>query len=931
MIRQTTFFLLALLASTVTGQVVTWTPLFPTRQDTITVIFDATEGTGGLVGASSVYAHTGVITDQSDSPSAWRYVKTSWGENTSDTRLTSLGNDLWELAFHIESYYGVPSNETIRQLAFVFRNADASKTGKEVGEQDIFIPVYQTSTQVRLIAPVRTPVFVDQNENQELIAVGSGIDSLALYQGDNLLLSSDQDTLRVDWQMETAGVYAFTLYGYDASEVVSEFTFEIIVNPPLSTRPLPSGADPGINILSDSQAILALYAPGKRFAYLIGDFNDWTPTAEHFMNRTPNGDTFWIEVSNLDPDLEYRYQYFVEGETRLADPYARKILDPYNDPQIDPQTYPDLIEYPEEQTTGIVSVVQTGQTPYAWEVETFKRPDPENLVIYELLLRDFLKEHSFQALTDTLTYFKRLGVNAIELMPFNEFEGNDSWGYNPSFYFAPDKYYGPAHTVKRFIDQAHKHGIAVIQDIVLQHAYGQCPLVQLYANEPEKSPWFNVTAPHTDFSWGFDFDHQSLATQRFVDRVVRYWLTEFRVDGFRFDFTRGFTNRSGGSGAFDATRIDILKRMADQMWQVDSTAYVILEHLVDDNREMKELADYGMLLWGNMNHPYNEATMGYHGGGKSNLSGASYKARGWNSPHLVAYMESHDEERLMVKNLKYGRQEGDYNIRDLGTALDRIELAATFFFTIPGPKMIWQFGELGYDYSIDYNGRLGRKPIRWDYLDEPDRRALFNTFRNLIRLKTLHPALSTTDFDLNVWGSMKQITLNHDSMDVVVAGNFGVTRDSLNLSFTQQGTWYDYFSGDSLQITQTDTLITLAAGGYRLYTDKRLAGPELYTRVESRSDPIPHSSQLYPAYPNPFNTSTRFSFRVEEQSDMVFQIINIRGQVIRQWSRTQIAPGQHRIHWDGSDESGQTVPSGIYFTRLHLDQSIHRGKCVLIK
>ena len=100
-----------------------------------------------------------------------------------------------------------------------------------------------------------------------------------------------------------------------------------------------------------------------------------------------------------------------------------------------------------------------------------------------MLLRDFLAAHDWNTLTDTLDYFTELGINAIELMPVSEFEGNESWGYNPSFYFAADKYYGPASDLKVFIDSCHGQGIAVILDMVLNHSYGQSPLVQLYFDE----------------------------------------------------------------------------------------------------------------------------------------------------------------------------------------------------------------------------------------------------------------------------------------------------------------------------------------------------------------------------------------------------------------------------------------------------------------
>ncbi|NOZ04318.1 MAG: hypothetical protein GXO92_06915 [FCB group bacterium] len=106
-------------------------------------------------------------------------------------------------------------------------------------------------------------------------------------------------------------------------------------------------------------------------------------------------------------------------------------------------------------------------------------------MIYELLVRDFIDRHDYQTLIDTLDYLEKLGINAIELMPINEFEGNSSWGYNPSFYFAPDKYYGTRQDLKLFIDECHRRGIAVIMDIVLNHTYGQSPLVSGYTGIPQ--------------------------------------------------------------------------------------------------------------------------------------------------------------------------------------------------------------------------------------------------------------------------------------------------------------------------------------------------------------------------------------------------------------------------------------------------------------
>ena len=187
-----------------------------------------------------------------------------------------------------------------------------------------------------------------------------------------------------------------------------------------------------------------------------------------------------------------------------------------------------------------------------------------------------------------------------------------------------------------------------------------------------------------------------------------------------------------------------------------------------ENSEEKVLSDHGFMLWGNARNNYLEAAMGY----SSDLSMASYLNLGWSEPGLVTYMESHDEERMMYKNIAWGNAGIGYDIKDLRTALNRVRLAATFFFTIPGPKMIWQFGELGYDISIDVNGRTGEKPIKWDYLTDIDRYRLYRFFKLLINLKKTQPAFRTNNFTWSLSTPMKRIQLNDPSDESKYSGQF---------------------------------------------------------------------------------------------------------------------------------------------------------------
>ncbi|MCD6347943.1 MAG: T9SS type A sorting domain-containing protein [Bacteroidales bacterium] len=494
-----------------------------------------------------------------------------------------------------------------------------------------------------------------------------------------------------------------------------------------------------------------------------------------------------------------------------------------------------------------------------------------------------MANHSFLGLIDTLNYLHELGVNAVELMPVNEFEGNDSWGYNPSFYFATDKYYGPADTFKAFIDSAHQRGIAVIMDMVLNHAYGECPLVRMYwdaenGRPAANNPWFNQSSPNPVFSWGYDFNHESEATKSFVDSVSSFWLSEFRIDGFRFDFTKGFTNTPGDGGAYDASRIAILKRMADHIWEVNKKAYVILEHFAV-NTEETELANYGMMLWGNMNHAYRIAAKGYLGGGASDLSWISYAERGWNAPQVVGFMESHDEERLMYSCYQEGNSQNiNHSVKETPIALQRMEVAANMFIPMPGPKMIWMFGELGYDFSIDYNGRIGRKPIRWDYFDQPARKRLYQVYAALNHLKNSYPVFRSEDFELVVRDTVKRINLNHPDMNVSIMGNFSTWSKLGQTKFQHGGWWYEYWTGDSIFVENTEAWMSFNPSEYRLYTDVKLVAPDIISGVKTR---LPAQTGMLTMFPNP--AGNQLCLDVPGHSgDVLVQVFDLYGREVLQ-------------------------------------------------
>ncbi|MGC9356202.1 MAG: T9SS type A sorting domain-containing protein, partial [Mariniphaga sp.] len=312
-------------------------------------------------------------------------------------------------------------------------------------------------------------------------------------------------------------------------------------------------------------------------------------------------------------------------------------------------------------------------------------------------------------------------------------------------------------------------------------------------------------------------------------------------------FTKGFSNTPFGEGSwgseYDAARIANLKRMTDEIWKRKEDALVIFEHL-SDNPEEKELANHGILLWGNMHGSYLQAGRGNTG--TSSLSWGVYNSRGWNEPNLVTYAESHDEERIMVDLLKSGFIEGDYNIRQIPTALDRVELNSVFLLPLPGPKMIWQFGERGYDVSIDdFGGRLSEKPPRWEYLDNPDRTDLFRVVAQLNHLKQNYEEFTPQSFDYILSGQVRWYRLNHSGNHVFAVGNFGATSTTARVTLPETGKWYEFFTQDSIEVETASQSFLMQPGEYRLYSTRKLTKTQVVTEI-AENNSTPEEIRIYP-------------------------------------------------------------------------------------
>ena len=582
----------------------------------------------------------------------------------------------------------------------------------------------------------------------------------------------------------------------------------------------PEGLQHGINYIDDSTVALVLYDrdnQGKAhdFCNLLWDENWWGDVSKP---KTPlvyddASGCWWITLTGLNPDKQYKFQYQLgygsDVTVTTFDPYTEILYDRYNDQWISSSTYPGLAEeYGDThygRDNGFVSAFKINRDEYDWQVEDYDIEDKNDLIIYELLVRDFTDnaygEGSIKAAMGQLDYLETLGVNAIELMPVQEFDGNDSWGYGTHAYFAMDKAYGTRTDYKAFIDACHQRGMAVILDVVYNHATGAHPYAAMYwdgANNKTASnnPWFNVDAPH-QWSVYHDWNHSNPMVREHVKRNLTYLMTEYKIDGFRFDLTKGFTQTAGES--YDQKRVDWLKEYNAHIQSLDDDAVMICEHFVDD--ENWELGQAGIKVWRNMNHSYTKAMKRDMSvadfTGTTNTFNDSGMMGDWQTfGQYVGYQESHDEQRTNYEG------QWDYTGAsiDFATRMERAKLNAAFFLLSPGPKMIWQFGEIGYDISIDENGRTGKKPCRTaEYMAVAERKAIYDTYAMLIKFRKDNPRFF--DYDVNFrWyvGSGEQtgrylFARNGDGQHFALFGNFGKGSQSIGVSLPEGvDEWYQY-------------------------------------------------------------------------------------------------------------------------------------------
>lgn len=795
------------------AQIVTTVPS-PVQTDSrnIVITFHADRGNKGLAGlgpSDDVYAHTGVITNQSKSDNDWQYVP-AWLDNSSRYKLRYSGPDTWVLDIpDIRSYYGITADSVVvRKMMFVFRNANGSKEGKTASGGDIAVEVVAPGLHVDISSSAGPFGILDAGENMAKLSVAATTiaDISVSVNGSIVGSKSNANRFELDYSFET-GKRNIVIAEAKNNSVARDTTY-ICALPETTVTPYPAGQyKDGLVETADSY-IFGIAAPGKKSVLLVGSWNDYQISPSSLMAKAPDtvtlpADTsamknaymlsqpyFWYSIPKSVAGEDFTYFFIVDGQRAVGDPYAGLILDPDNDRYISSAVFPGLPQYPE--------LPFSIRVPLAWHTLSHSRIKPDNtfngpkskkaMVIYEMPLRDFTSVNGASAsgtlagAMEKLDYISSLGVDAIELMPVMEFGDNNSWGYNPNFYFAPDKAYGTPDDYRQFITAAHAKGLAVILDVVFNQADSSHPWWNMYS--PAENPFFNASSPHAynvlnDWNQG-----NPLVEKQWTDALC-HWLTEYGADGFRFDLVKGLGDNNSYSNSyqsltntfgtpsisatdrFNQSRIDRMARLHQAISQVKPDVIFINEDLATAEEENRLAADND-LNWANINNASCQFAMGYQSDSNMDRFYAPLDGGRINGS-TVSYAESHDEERMAYKQQQWGVPAVKGNV---SMSMRRLGSVAAMMLMSPGAHMIWQFQELGDAQSVkNADGSNNTAPRRdcWGLLNDPAHSALHETYASLLEIRRKCPELFGLEAKVDMhcsqsdWSQGRTITLTNPS------------------------------------------------------------------------------------------------------------------------------------------------------------------------
>lgn len=533
------------------------------------------------------------------------------------------------------------------------------------------------------------------------------------------------------------------------------------------------------SIVHDGGVAFRVWAPHADAVFVAGSFNDWSEDAAPMALEDADAGIWYLDLAGATAGDEYRYLIH-NGDATLSriDPYAREV------------------------TTSIGNGIVVASEPH----DDFTPPAWNRLVIYEMHVGTFSRTENeggtFGGAVDRLQHLRRLGVNAIQIMPSAEFAGDVSWGYNPAQIFAVESSYGGPEGLRAFVAAAHAAGIAVILDVVYNH-FGPSDLdlwrfdgwsendgggIYFYNDWRRETPW-GATRP--DYGRG--------EVRQFIRDNALFWLGEYGLDGLRFDMTLYIRTAKGDEGdPGDALEAgwSLMRWINEEVAARFPGRITIAEDLRNKGSLTADPgaggAGFGAQWCAEFVHPIREVLIAQDDAQRHMATVAHAITHHYNGDPFerVIYTESHDEVANGKARVPHEIAPGDPTH---WAAQKRSTLGAALMLTAPGIPMLFQGQEF-----LQGEWFQDTVPLDWD--QRAEFHGIVRLWRDLIRLRLDHEGVTRGLVGRGVKvqriDEEKKLVAYHrwdaggPGDDVIVVANFSVeAREVYRIGFPRPGRW----------------------------------------------------------------------------------------------------------------------------------------------
>jgi len=536
-----------------------------------------------------------------------------------------------------------------------------------------------------------------------------------------------------------------------------------------------------------------LFAPHNKGAALIGSFSNWKD-----IQMQKGEDGYFRTQVELEDDI-YQYKFRVQSKSPRFEPDQWvEVIDPY------------ATDVDEAKNNGVMQVKDGKKIvdTYVWQHDDKPLPVNHELVIYELHVADFSggeddphKRGKYQHIIEKFDYLSELGINAIELMPVNEYPGDYSWGYLVRHYFATETSYGSTRDLKQLIDECHARGIRVIMDGIYNHTDEECPLLLI-----DRDYWYYHDKHYPEDPanhWGPEFNYETYDEKldvrpawKYIGDVVRFWIQEYHIDGIRYDAVRQLGN------------YDFMRWITHEAIQANGDLkpfYNIAEHIPET---LSIVAPEGPMeaCWHESFRIFviqNIAGDNFDLGRLKEVLDA--KQQGYGGPtNVINYLASHDRDHLMAELATRSIISPE--------SFKRAKLGAVLLMTAMGVPMLWMGEEFG-EYTRQTPNQKNK--LEWPLLNYELNRSLFEYYKSLIALRKQTPALQTENIDFFHESAdskvLAYVRWNEQGSRTVIVANFSgryLTKYRVP-NFPVTGTWYEWLTNSEVEAGEDGLVIDL--------------------------------------------------------------------------------------------------------------------------